>query len=66
MLDTLLAKVFGTENQRLLKRLQPRVAQINDREPEIRALSDDQLRARADGPVPSADRPGRNPRRPAC
>ena len=46
MLDTILAKVFGTENQRLLKRLQPRVAEINAREPEARALSDEQLRAR--------------------
>ena len=46
MLDTLLAKVFGTENQRLLKRLQPLVAQINDRETEIRALTDEQLRER--------------------
>ena len=46
MLDTILAKVFGTENQRLLKRMQPRVAAINAREPEVRALSDEQLRGR--------------------
>ena len=46
MLDTILAKVFGTENQRLLKRLQPQVAEINAREPEARALSDEQLRGR--------------------
>ena len=44
MLDTILARVFGTENQRLLKRLQPRVAEINAREPDLRALSDDRLR----------------------
>ena len=46
MLQTILKKVFGTENQRLLKRLQPRVAQINALEPDVQALSDDELRAR--------------------
>ncbi len=44
MLDTLLAKVFGTQNERELKRLWPVVAEINSREERIRALSDDQLR----------------------
>ena len=44
MLDTLLAKVFGTENERELKRFAPLVAEINAREPHIRPLSDDQLR----------------------
>ena len=48
MLQKILAKAFGTENQRLLKRLQPRVVEINAREPEIQALSDDQLRAKTD------------------
>ena len=46
MLQTILKKVFGTENQRLLKRLQPRVAEINALEPEVKALSDDELRAK--------------------
>src|SRR5215212_460216 len=46
MLDTLLAKVVGTQNDRELKRLRPLVAQINALEPDIQALSDDQLRAR--------------------
>ena len=46
MLDTLLAKVFGTENERELKRLNPAVAEINAREDEVRALSDDGLRTR--------------------
>ena len=46
MLDTLLAKVFGTQNERNLKRLRPLVAEINSREPTFRALSDDQLRAK--------------------
>ncbi|MCY4638316.1 MAG: preprotein translocase subunit SecA [Acidobacteria bacterium] len=46
MLDTLLAKVFGTQNQRDLKRVQPLVAAIGEREDEARALSDDDLRGR--------------------
>ena len=46
MLDSLLAKVFGTQNERELKRLQPGVAAINEQEPEIKALSDEALRAR--------------------
>ena len=46
MLDTLLAKVFGTQNARDLKRVQPLVAAINDREDDARALSDAQLRDR--------------------
>ena len=46
MLDTLLAKVFGTQNQRDLKRVQPLVAAIGEREDSVRALSDDELRAR--------------------
>jgi len=43
-IGTLLAKVFGTENQRQLKRLEPKVAEINARESQIQALSDDELR----------------------
>jgi preprotein translocase subunit SecA len=39
-------KVFGTSNDRALKRLLPIVKQINDLEPTIEALSDDQLRAK--------------------
>src|SRR5437667_7425847 len=46
MLDTLLAKVVGTQNERELKRLRPIVAQVNVLEPGITALSDDQLRAK--------------------
>ncbi len=46
MLDTLLAKVVGTQNERELKRLRPLVAQVNALEPSIRALSDDQLRGK--------------------
>ncbi|MGA7646514.1 MAG: hypothetical protein WBW01_08380, partial [Terriglobales bacterium] len=72
MINTLLGKVFGTKNEREIKRLQPRVAAINALEPEIQKLSDDQLRAKtsefrariqerlssiADEPATDPDRP---------
>ena len=46
MLDTLLKKVFGSKNDRDLKRLQPQVEQINQLEPQIEKLSDSELRAK--------------------
>src|SRR5947207_1873691 len=46
MLDTLLAKVVGTQNDRELKRLRPIVTEVNAFEPAIKALSDDQLRGK--------------------
>src|SRR5438270_5120482 len=46
MLDTLLAKVVGTQNERELKRLRPIVAQVNALEASVQALSDEQLRAK--------------------
>src|SRR3954466_5119958 len=46
MLDTLLAKVVGTQNDRELKRLRPVVAEVNALEPAIQALSDAQLRGK--------------------
>jgi len=46
MLQNVLKKVFGTQNERDLKRLQPMVPTINDREPALRALSDEDLRGR--------------------
>ncbi len=48
MINTLLGKVFGTKNEREVKRLQPRVAAINALEPEMQKLSDDELRAKTD------------------
>ena len=42
----MLAKVFGTSNEREIKRLMPAVEQINGLEKQIKALSDDQLRAK--------------------
>src|SRR2546421_2758470 len=46
MLQTLLAKVVGTQNERELKRLRPIVGQVNAFEPQIQALADDELRAK--------------------
>ena len=45
MFDSLLAKVFGTKNERDLKRLTPLIAQINDREAAFTPLSDQDLRS---------------------
>jgi len=44
MLGQLLTKIVGTQNDRELKRLRPRVAEINAFEPATKALSDGQLR----------------------
>ena len=46
MLDPILAKVFGTKNERDVKKMRPIVAAINDREPEMQALSDQELAAK--------------------
>src|SRR5438876_8663772 len=46
MIQKILAKTFGTQNDRELKRLRPLVAQINALEPSIQPLSDDGLRAK--------------------
>ncbi|MBA3954396.1 hypothetical protein H0X48_03710, partial [Candidatus Dependentiae bacterium] len=43
MISALLAKVFGTNNSRQLKRLQPLVDKINSLEARIQILSDEQL-----------------------
>ncbi len=46
MIDKLLTKIFGSENQRYLKSIQPLVERINELEPSVKKLSDDELRAR--------------------
>ncbi|MBM4265130.1 MAG: preprotein translocase subunit SecA [Deltaproteobacteria bacterium] len=46
MLGGVVRKVFGTKNDRELKKLWPLVDEINALEPEIQALSDDELRGR--------------------
>ncbi len=43
MLDATLAKIFGTRNEREVKRLRPIVAAINDLEPGLQQLSDTEL-----------------------
>jgi preprotein translocase subunit SecA len=48
LINALVAKVFGTKNERDVKRLMPRVEAINALEPEMRKLSDEQLRAKTD------------------
>ncbi len=46
MIGQFLTKIFGSKNERELKTLQPAVQLINSLEPEMRALSDDKLRAK--------------------
>ncbi|MGA2147056.1 MAG: preprotein translocase subunit SecA [Bryobacteraceae bacterium] len=46
MVDAILAKIFGTKNEREIKGLLPQVAAINDLEPATRALSDIDLAAK--------------------
>jgi len=48
MVSKLLSKVFGSRNDRLLKGMNKVVAQINALEPQIQALSDEELRAKTD------------------
>src|SRR5881409_1366454 len=44
--DKVLTKVFGSSNERFLKTIQPIVAKINELEPSLKLLSDEQLRNR--------------------
>ena len=44
MFDYVLKKIVGTKNQRELKKMQPLVARINDRESWAKSLSDEQMR----------------------
>jgi preprotein translocase subunit SecA len=46
MINTLLAKVIGTQNDRELKRLRPAVARINELESTVTGLSEAELRGR--------------------
>jgi len=48
LINTLLGKVFGTRNERVIKSLMPNVQAINALEPEIQKLSDAELRAKTD------------------
>jgi preprotein translocase subunit SecA len=46
MFGQVIKGIFGSKNERELKRMAPLVDQINSLEPEIKALSDDQLKAK--------------------
>src|SRR6266566_4691334 len=46
MITNVLTKIFGSRNERLLKRLDADVARINALEPALSKLSDEQLRAK--------------------
>jgi len=47
-IEKALTKVFGSANERLLKKLWPVVARINALEPEVSRLSDEELRAKTE------------------
>lgn len=46
MVKWLIQKIFGTHNERVLKKLQPFVAAINELEPSVQKLSDAHLQAK--------------------
>jgi len=48
LFNAIVAKVFGTKNEREVKRLTPSVVQINALEPQMQALTDAQLRAKTE------------------
>jgi preprotein translocase subunit SecA len=48
MVSNLLSKIFGSRNERLVKRLSKNVAQINGLEPQMQALSDEALRGKTE------------------
>jgi preprotein translocase subunit SecA len=46
MISFILKKIFGTQNERDLKKIAPLISRINSFEPDIKKLSDDLLRAK--------------------
>jgi preprotein translocase subunit SecA len=46
MINTILTKIFGSQHEREVKKLLPLVAAITEMEPQIKALSDAELRAK--------------------
>ncbi len=48
MFGALARRIFGTANERYLESLRPIVGEINDLEPSLEKLSDDELRSRTD------------------
>ncbi len=49
VIDKVLTKVFGTANERAIKKLVPRIGAISTLEPEMEKLSDEELRAKTQG-----------------
>ena len=47
MIGSLIKKVVGSKNERELKRMRPIVNRVNELEPQVRPLTDDQLRAKS-------------------
>ena len=48
MASRLLSKIFGSRNERLIKRLRKQVSRINELEPQLEGLSDDALAAKTE------------------
>jgi preprotein translocase subunit SecA len=48
LINTLIGKVFGTKNERVIKSMMPKVEAINALEPQMRKLSDGELRAKTE------------------
>jgi preprotein translocase subunit SecA len=48
LINTLIGKVFGTKNERVIKSLMPKVQAITALEPQMEKLTDDELRAKTD------------------
>src|SRR5258708_16493727 len=48
LINTLIAKVFGTKNERVVKSLMPQVQAINALEPQMQKLTDAELRAKTE------------------
>src|SRR5687767_1656503 len=48
LVNTILAKVIGTQNERDLKKLRPIVVEINAKEPDVQKLTDVQLREKTE------------------
>jgi preprotein translocase subunit SecA len=46
VIDRVVARFIGTKHERDVKKLQPLVVSINEREAEVKSLSDDELKAR--------------------
>ena len=48
MVSSLLKKIFGSRNERLLKRMSKTVARTNELEPQVQVLSDAELKAKTE------------------